>query len=59
MPPAPGELVEHCCENKIVLEIKIRSRSTGTELLWDCIHIPRTKSVQRSAILGGKKAFEF
>ena len=54
-----GTLIEHRRENKIVLEIKIRPRSTVTQLPWDCMHIPRTKSVQRSAVLEGKKALEF
>ena len=58
-PPTPGKLVKHRRENKIILEIKLRPRSTITELPWECIHIPRTKSVQRSADLGGKKALQF
>ena len=51
--------VEHRRENKIVLEIEIRPRSIRTELPWDCIQIPRTKSVQRSTALGNKKALNF
>jgi hypothetical protein len=54
-----GNPVEHRRENKIVLEIEIRPRSIGVELPWDCIQIPRTKSVQRSADLGNKKALNF
>ena len=54
-----GNLVEHRRENKIVLEIEIRPRSIGMELPWDCIQIPRTKSVQRSAALGNKEALHF
>ena len=40
--------IEHRRENKIVLEIEVRPHSIGMELLWECIQIPRTKSVQRS-----------
>ena len=54
-----GKLVEHRRENKIVLEIEIRPRSMRTELPWDCVQIPRTKSVQRSAVLGDKEALHF
>ena len=54
-----GNSVEHRRENKIVLEIEIRPRSIGMELPWDCIQIPRTKSVQRSTILGKKKTLNF
>ena len=54
-----GRPVEHRRENKIVLEIEIRPRSIGTELPWDCIQIPRTKSVQRPTALGNKKALNF
>lgn len=57
--PTPGTPIEHRRENKIVLEIKIRPRSTGSDLPWDCIHIPRTKSVQRPADFACKKALEF
>jgi hypothetical protein len=59
--PAPTheKLVEHRRENKVVLEIDIRPRSMGMELPWDWIQIPRTKSVQRAAVLGRKKALNF
>ena len=56
---AHGNPVEHRRENKIVLEIEIRRRSVGMELPWDCIQIPRTKSVQRSTDLGSKKILNF
>ncbi len=32
-----GNPVEHCCENKIVLEIKIHPHSIEMALPWDCI----------------------
>ena len=54
-----GKVVEHRREKKIVLDIEIRPRSIGTELPWNCIQIPRTKSVQRSTDLGNKKALNF
>ncbi len=54
-----GKPVEHRRENKIVLEIEIRPRSIEMELPWDCVQIPRTKSVQRSTVLGNKKALNF
>jgi hypothetical protein len=54
-----GKTVERRRENKIVLEIEIRSRFIGTELPGDCIPIPRTKLVQRSTVLGNKKALHF
>ena len=54
-----GNPVEHRRENKIMLEIGIRPRSIGTELPWDCIRIPRTKSVQRPTGLGNRKALNF
>jgi hypothetical protein len=55
----PWKPVEHRRENKIVLEIEIRPRSIGMELPWDCIQIPRTKSVQRSTVPGNKEALNF
>ena len=58
-PSAHGKPVEHRRENKIVLEIEIRPRSIGIGFPWDCIQIPRTKSVQRSTDLGNKKALNF
>jgi len=59
--PAPthGNLVEHRRENRIALEIEIRPRSVGSELPWDCIRIPRTKSVQRPAVLGNRNTLDF
>ena len=54
-----GKPVEHRRENKIVLEIEIRPRSIGMGLPWDCIQIPRTKSVQRPTAPGNKKALNF
>jgi len=54
-----GKPVEHRRENKIVLEIDIRPRSVGTELPWDYIRIPRTKSVQRPTVPGNEKALNF
>jgi hypothetical protein len=52
------ELIEHRRDNRIVLEIEIHPY-LGMELPWDCIQIPRTKSVQRSTSLGNKKALNF
>lgn len=54
-----GKSVEHRRENKIVLEIEIRPHSIGMGLPWDCIQIPRTKSVQRPTAPGNKKALNF
>jgi len=54
-----GKPVKHRRENKIVLELDIRRRSVGTELPWDYIRIPRTKSVQRHTVLGNEKALNF
>jgi len=54
-----GKPVEHRRENKIVFEIDIRPGSIGLELPWDCIQIPRTKSVQRSTDPGNKRALNF
>jgi len=54
-----GTPVEHRRENKIVLEIEIRPRSMGLELPWDCIRIPRTKSVRGSTVPGNKRALNF
>ena len=54
-----GNPVEHRRENKIVLEIEIRPRAIGMALPWDCIQIPRTKSVHHPTVLGNKKALNF
>ena len=54
-----GKPVEHRHENKIALEIEIRSGSIGFELPWDRIQIPRTTSVQRSTGLGNEGALNF
>jgi hypothetical protein len=58
--PAPvnGNLVEHRRDARVILEIKIRPRSIGVDLPWNCIRIPQTKSVKRS-ITGNKKALCF
>ena len=53
-----GHLVEHRRDTRIILDIEIRSRSMGTNLPWDCIRIPQTKSVKRSAA-GNKRALDF
>jgi hypothetical protein len=52
-----GHLVEHRRDARIILQIKIRPRSTAN-CPWDCIRIPQTKSVKRS-VIGNKRALDF
>jgi len=54
-----GKLVECRRDTRIVLEIEVSPRSLGIKLPWDCIRIPRTKSVQRSATLQDEKVLDF
>jgi len=56
--PTDGHLVEHRRDTRIMLNIEIRPRSMGTNLPWDCIRIPQTKSVKRS-VVGNQKALDF
>jgi hypothetical protein len=53
-----GQLVEHRRDTRVILDIEIRSRSTGMTLPWGCIRIPQTKSVKRS-VTGNTKALDF